>query len=115
LDHNIRWSYKTSLVLGTLEDIRGYAKANWEVVPHPTWSFQDSRHNWYYEGDMNDSGFPIRKELDIRFKDNAALVSPVTFWEAAETPFLEIDGAFNTADGELSLSVEIQPLSKSDF
>lgn len=115
LDHNIRWSYKTSLVLGTLEDIRGYAKANWEVVPQPTWSFQDSRHNWYYEGDMNDSGFPIRKELDIRFKDNAALVSPVTFWEADQTPFLEIDGAFTTADGELSLSVEIQPLSKSDF
>lgn len=115
LDHNIRWSYKTSLVLGTLDDIRGYAKANWQVVPQPEWSFEDSRHNWYYEGEMSDSGFPIQAGLDIRFQSDAALVGPVTFWEATETPFLEIEGSFETASGELALSVEVQPVSPADF
>lgn len=115
LDHDIRWSYTTSFVLGTVEDIRGYAKANWQVVPHPEWNFQDSRNNWYYQGEMKDTGFPIQGGLDIQFQQGAALVGPVTFWEASATPFLEIEGAFKTASGELVLSVETQPVSPSDF
>ncbi|MEC3878805.1 hypothetical protein [Parapedobacter sp. 10938] len=115
LDHNIRWSYKTSLVLGTLDDIRGYAEANWEVVPQPQWSFNDSRDNWYYEGEIKDAGFPIEGKLDVQFQSDATLVGPATFWEASKTPFLEIEGAFETASGELVLSVDVQPVSPADF
>src|SRR5690606_2673639 len=83
--------------------------------PHPQWRFRDSRHNWYYEGEMKDSGFPIQDGLDIQFQPNATLVGPVTFWEASKTPVLEIEGAFETAGGELVLSVDVQPVSPADF
>jgi hypothetical protein len=115
IDHNISWTYTTSLILGTIDDIRLYAQENWQGKSNLEWKFIDSRHNWYYQGDIQDKGFPIKDGLDIDFNKNAAIVSPVTFWEASETPFLEIEGNFDTNDKELELVVEIQPVSKSDF
>jgi hypothetical protein len=115
LDHNIRWTYKTTFVLGTTDDIRNYAKANWKVVSNPEWKFRDSRKNWYYQGEMHDSGFPVQGFLDVVFKKDAALVSPVTFWKASDAPMLEIESAFTATSGQIALSVEIQPVGKSDF
>ncbi len=115
LDHNIRWSYTTSLVLGTVDDIRGYAKANWDVASQPEWHFVDSRRNWYYEGPAKDSGFPIMGGLDMQFEQGAALAGPVTFWQASDAPFLEISGAFSSPSGRLALAVDIQPVSPADF
>lgn len=115
LDHNIKWTYETSLILGTLNDIRGYAKKHWQVVSNPQWNFQNTRDNWYYQGDMSDSGFPLKGALDISFRKNAALVSPVTFWKASETPYLEIEGEINTTNKDLLVEVEIQPVGKSDL
>lgn len=115
LDHNIRWSYTTSLVLGTLDDIRGYAKANWDAASQPEWRFENSRHHWHYEGTARDSGFPILGGLDMQFGPGASLVGPVTFWEASNAPFLEISGAFASPSGELEITVDIQPVSPSDF
>ncbi|GHT40636.1 hypothetical protein AGMMS49965_09190 [Bacteroidia bacterium] len=115
LDANIRWTYKTAFILGTLNDIRSYAQKHWQAVTPPEWTFQNSRQNWYYQGDASDTGFPIEDMLDIRFKKNASLVSPVTFWKAADAPVLEIEGAFETASKQITLAIEIQPVGKSDF
>jgi len=115
LDHNIKWTYTTSLILGTESDIRSYAKANRKVKPQPEWNFQRSRQNWYYEGDITDSGFPVQDGLHIHFKENTSLVSPVTFWKATETPYLEIEGEITSANPELSLTIEIQPVGESDL
>lgn len=115
LDHNIRWSYNTSLILGTLDDIRGYAKSNRNVAQQPEWNFVDSRHGWYYEGPARDSGFPIVNGLDVMFDNGAAMVGPATFWEASSGPYLEVSGAFNSPDKELMLAIDVQPVSPSDF
>ncbi|NRF37806.1 hypothetical protein [Pedobacter foliorum] len=115
LDHNIKWTYETSLILGTVKDIRGYAKKHWQITANPRWNFKNNRENWYYSGSMTDSGFPLKGGLDITFKKNSALVSPVTFWKASETAYLEIEAEINTSDKELSIEVEIQPTGKSDL
>lgn len=114
LDHNIRWSYTTSLVLGTIDDIREYAKSDRDESQQHEWQFVNSRRNWYYEGDAKDNGFPI-DGLDMQFGKGGTLASPVTFWEAAEAPFLEISGAFGCTSGDLELTVSIQPVSPADF
>lgn len=115
LDHNIRWTYTTSLVLGTVADIRGFAKENWQRGRHASWDFSDSRANWFYEGEIKDSGFPITGGLDIQFKSGASIIGPVTYWRAAEAPYMEIEGQFETANSKLELSIEIQPVGKSDL
>ncbi|MDR2424564.1 MAG: hypothetical protein LBD59_07560, partial [Prevotellaceae bacterium] len=114
LDHNIRWTYKTHFILGTIDDIRSYAK-KYEKNNTTEWRFDRSRQNWYYSGGASDAGWATKGFLDLRFKKNAALESPVTFWKAAKLPFLDVEGAFETASGEITLKVEIQPVSKSDF
>lgn len=115
IDHNIRWTYTTSLILGTLDDIRSYAKDKNQNKTNTNWVFNDSRKSWYYQGEIKDSGFPIEEGLDIQFEANSAIMGPQTFWQAEDAPFLEIDGVFTTSDLDMVLTVEIQPLGKSDF
>ncbi len=115
IDHNIRWTYTTSLILGTENDIRSYATENRPTSSHLEWDFNDSRKNWYYQGEIKDNGFPINKGLNIQFNKNSAMVGPITFWEASEKSFLEIEGEFLSEKKELELIIEIQPVSKSDF
>ncbi len=116
LDHNIRWTYKTSFVLGTVEEIRQFARENQPENVRPEWIFNNSRKGWYYEGDAKDTGWPIQGMLNVQVGKDARLVGPETFWKAENAPVLEIEGAF-TANGskEIMLSVEIQPVGKSDF
>ncbi|MDR2041055.1 MAG: hypothetical protein LBP98_01900 [Tannerella sp.] len=115
LDHNIRWTYKTHFILGTVDDIRGYAEKRRPATPCPEWTFRCSRQNWYYQGDASDSGWPVKDALEVRFGKNAALVGPVTFRKAADAPFLEIEGAFQSSGREIAVTVEIQPVDRSDF
>jgi hypothetical protein len=115
LDYNIRWTYKTYFILGTVNDIRDYAEKHRQTASRPEWTFRNSRQDWYYQGDASDAGWPIKDALDIRFGKNASLVGPVTFWKAADAPMLEVEGAFETASRQITLTVEIQPVGKSDF
>ena len=115
LDHNIRWTYKTHFILGTVDDIRRYAEQRRQTTFCPEWTFRNSRQGWYYRGDASDAGWPLKEALDVRFGENAALVGPVTCWRAADAPVLEIEGAFESTDREILLTVEIQPVGKSDF
>ncbi len=115
LDHNISWTYTTSFVLGTIEDIRRYARNNRIVKPCPEWNFKDSRKGWYYDGDAKDTGWPVKNFLEIQFAKDARLTGPVSFWEAGNASFLEIEGAFDTDNKEIDLEIHIQPVGKSDF
>jgi hypothetical protein len=115
LDHNIRWTYKTYFILGTVDDIRDYAGKHRQTASCPEWTFRESRQSWYYSGEVSDAGWPVKEMLDIRFGKNAAIVSPVTFWKAADAPVLEIEGSFESANRKITLTVEIQPVGRSDF
>lgn len=115
LDHNIRWTYKTSLILGTLNDIRSYVKTNRQVSGNTDWVFTNSRKNWYYQGEINDTGFPIEGNLNLQFEKASSLIGPETFWKATDADWLEIEGEFFSTNGNLGITVELQPVSKADF
>ena len=114
LDHNIRWTYKTSLILGPLDEIRSYVKMNHGQNRNPEWVFANSREYWYYRG-IKDSGFPIEGNLNLQFEKASSLISPETFWKTDDVNWLEIEGEFHSASGKIEITVEIQPVSKSDF
>lgn len=114
IDHNIKWTYTTSFILGDLNDIRSYAQKNWQVVANPEWKFDQDRNNWFFEGGMKDTGFPIEGELNLTFEESGTLAGPTTFWKAEDAPFLEIEGEF-PGTGILPMRVEVQPVGKSDF
>ena len=115
LDHNISMTYTASFVVGTVDDVRRYAKEQWTVTPAPAWIFRDSRQGWCYDGDAGDTGWPLNGFLDIHINGDARLTGPVTFWDARNAGLLEIEGAFTADSPELTLDIYIQPVGKSDF
>ncbi len=119
LDHDITWGYDTYFVLGTVEDVRNFAKKMTPANPRPTWKFENSRDDWYYGGGAKDAGWPIQQMLDVQFPADGKLNGPDTFWKAEDAPILEIEGAFQcndpaAASGTGTLLVRLQPFGKSD-
>jgi hypothetical protein len=113
LDANIDWTYRAYLIVGTVEEIRAGAYALRRHVPDPTWTFTDDRHGWVYQGEVTDSGWPIKDGLALSFTGSArgTVVSPETHWLAAQAPVFTLDGAFHAvnASRELQLQVIIKP------
>jgi len=115
LDHNIRLTYKTTFILGTLDDIRSFVRTNRTRPDNPVWDFSQSRNHWYYQGEISDNGFPVKEGLEVQFGKGGSLVGPETFWKASNAASLEIEGSFLTTSGTLDITVELQPVGKSDF
>lgn len=113
LDANIDWTYRAYVVVGTVDEIRASAYALREQVPGPSWTFSDDRHGWVYQGEVTDTGWPIKDGLKCSFAGAArgALVSPETHWLAEQVPVFALDGAFYAvnASRELQLQVIIKP------
>ncbi|MDR1865333.1 MAG: hypothetical protein LBR08_07155 [Bacteroidales bacterium] len=108
LDHDIRWTYKTSFILGNIDDIRQYAKENRQIKARPEWQFRQSRQGWYWQGEADDAGWQLSGTWDIQFKKTARLVSPTTFWKAEDVSSLEMEGAFETDSREIAIGIEIR-------
>lgn len=113
LDANIDWTYRAYVIVGTVDEIRASAYALRQHVPDPSWTFSDDRHGWSYQGEVTDTGWPIRDGLKFSFAGSArgTLVSPETHWLAEHAPMFVLDGAFRTvsASRELQLQVVIKP------
>ena len=109
LDHNIDTTYRTHLIVGTLDEIRSHAKSQ-PILP-PAWTFDSDRQGWIYEN-ANDSGWPVHDGLRITFKKSprGAMLSDQIFWSAENAPTLEVEAAFEAPDGKaLIAEVVIQP------
>lgn len=101
LDHNITYDYDYTLILGSLNGIRGYALKHGKDVVPPDWKFEKDRQHWRYHaagGKGTDAGWPIEGfiQLDLG-KPGMAAVSPPTLWQANNAPVLHIDAAFKTS------------------
>ncbi|NQU49624.1 MAG: hypothetical protein HQ519_13320 [Planctomycetes bacterium] len=98
LDHNIVFTYEYTLIVGSLMEIRShvYERERDRTLPH--WEFKQDRQHWILQN-VTDSGWPIQKgALRVSWSsDQAALVSPQTFWDAEEAPKIVIRASFQTA------------------
>ncbi len=95
LDHNIVYEFRYELVLGTVQEIRARA-ATHRPQGQPTWNFTQDRQSWHYQN-ARDAGWPSKEHLQVLLEqDDPQLISPLTFWQAADAPYLIIDAAFHT-------------------
>ena len=121
LDWNIRRTYQTTFIVGSLDEIRAtvYKLAKRDLKSTPEWIFENDRQNWIY-ANTTDEGFPIQGSLKINLLPNlkAVACSPDTFWKTKDAETLEITGSFidfsekNPLDDVLT--VKIIPFSPAD-
>ena len=102
LDWNIVYQYDYALVLGTLDQIRGYAYAH-RADDRPNYQFvRDRQHFWYF--DASDAGWPIVGALHVRLdQSDPQLWGPEQWWEASKIPSLTIKAAYHTSDTQAQL------------
>lgn len=122
LDWNIKRTYKTIFIVGSLDEIRStvYRLAKKDLPARPSWVFENDRQNWIY-ANTTDEGFPIKGALKINLLPNAMARanSSNTFWKASEAPVLEIDVAIAADDADAKPEDEMEivatPISPSNF
>ena len=106
LDHNIDWTYRTHLIVGTLDEIRGYIGK--QPRPGLSWEFRTDRLGWTYEN-ARDAGWPVRDGLRITYQKSprGAMLSNALFWQAEDAPVLEIEASFQCGDPVPSVQAEV--------
>jgi hypothetical protein len=103
LDHNIAYTYEAALVLGTLEDIRGYAAAHRRLETRPDFhfaadQFQEDRQHFTY-ANASDSGLPLQGGLRVDLSQGDPQIwLPEGRWDAASMRTLYLTAAFHTHD-----------------
>ncbi len=119
LDHNMDWTYRTHIIVGSLDEIRDYAGK--QPPQRVTWEFANDRLGWVYEN-AKDTGWPIHDGLKLTYQKSpsGSMVSDAIYWAAEEAPVLEIEASFQSGNGELGLKSElvIQPFGlaeRTDF
>ncbi len=115
LDYNIDWTYQTYLIVGSVQEIRRTACKLHGPPSAPSWRFENDRKGFTYRGSANDSGWPIKDTLQITYREEArgVVVSPITCWESATVPILELDAAFsvNSTNADSKVIVQVVPFS----
>lgn len=102
LDHHIAFEFRYELLAGSLPEIRARAAA---VRPSalPAWTFARDRQSWHHRN-ADDQGWPLDGHLELRLAQNdPQLISPHTFWQAADAPYLIIEAAFHTAHRQATI------------
>lgn len=125
LDWNIRYSYRTVFIVGSIDEIRStvYQFAKHDLPKRPNWLFKNDRQRWTYY-DAFDEGWPIVDALKINItsEKRAAAISPKTFWKTSDAPIVEIEAAFvpndenNNGGNNVDDSLELlfTPVSPAD-
>jgi hypothetical protein len=109
LDAGIDWTYRAWIIVGSVEEIRAFAVKKHRELRRLDWRFETDRAGWFYRGSAEDSGWPVRDELKIRFAatPRGDVVSPELFWRAEEAPEVAVEAAFEKQAGVATLTAEI--------
>ncbi len=121
LDWNITRTYKTTFVVGSLDEIREtvYKLAKRDLKTRPEWVFEKDRQNWIYTN-TTDEGFPIQGALKINLLPNAEACaqSSEDFWKTKDAPILEVDLALEDVGAvekkDETLKFVLTPFSPAD-
>lgn len=93
LDHNITYNYNYTLILGSLKQIRAYVSKKQKSKHLPRYVFKKDRQHWVYEN-TTDTGWPIRNNLVVNLNKGASMISPYTFWKAADASSLTFKAVY---------------------
>jgi hypothetical protein len=103
LDWNIDYASNYWLVVGGLDRIRAFVYQHSSKPRPPGYVFGKDRQHWTYSN-ANDSGWPIRGELDVRLeRPDPQLIGPVGLWSATDAPVLEIEARCSLSDPQAQL------------
>ncbi|HEY5911469.1 MAG TPA: hypothetical protein VJA21_12790 [Verrucomicrobiae bacterium] len=118
LDHNIVYDYVYELILGSLEEVRAYVYQHHATPKLPVFQFVRDRQGWFYR-DGTDTGWPIRRQLEIPLEKAAPQVlSPVFLVKAQDAPKLKLEAAFNSGNkdsAEAGVTVFWRRLGQASF
>jgi len=93
LDHNITYDYHYVLILGSLDQIRGYVYKNSPKRTLPDYIFKKDRQHWILQN-TTDSGWPVNNGLQIKLRENGSLISPPLVWNAKEATELSFQAMY---------------------
>jgi hypothetical protein len=94
LDHNITFEFRYELLAGSLAEIRARAEKH-RPTDLPGWDFAKDRHGWHHRH-ASDQGWPVTDHLRIALNQkDPQILSPFTFWKAADAGFVIIEAAFS--------------------
>lgn len=99
LDHNIEYEYRYVLILGTLGEIRDYAYQNRHRQLKSGFVFSKDRQHWILNN-TTDTGWPLKKQWQIKLAPGAASLSPLIFWKAEDKAGIEIRAAVSAPLGK---------------
>lgn len=112
LDHDIVYTYRYTLIVGSLTEIRDHVYAAEHDHPLPRWQFEGDRQHWTYTN-ITDAGWPIGNGLRFELgPENAELASPKTFWQAEDAPRISLRAGFQTE--AKSVKILLQPHDELD-
>ncbi|GAB2599786.1 hypothetical protein [Spirosoma areae] len=101
VDHNGTYEFEYTLIVGSLTDIRQYVYSQPRPPAGPDFKFVNDRQGWHFTN-TRDNGWPIRNELYVRWyraddkKREFRIMSPLSFWYAANVPKVRFQAAFQT-------------------
>jgi hypothetical protein len=98
LDHDIDYTFRYELILGTLEQIRARVYAHSRDAAVTAWDFTKGRQSWICRN-ATDSGWRGGEAFEVKWSAaDPSLQSPLFFRRAEEVGTLVIEAAFTTAE-----------------
>jgi hypothetical protein len=93
LDWNGVYENRYVLILGSLDEIRGYVYRHSRKLELPRYVFRRDRQHWTYASCV-DGGWPIRGEISLRLEaEDPQIVGPLGFWDSTKGPTVVIEAA----------------------
>lgn len=120
LDWNAKHVYKTTFIVGSVDEIRKtvYRLARKDVPKTPEWEFTTDRLNWTYEA-ATDDGCDLGGEgltINLSAVQTSTIKSPDMFWKTENAKSLEISGDFlgDASDPIDMITIAATPVSPAD-
>lgn len=106
LDHNIQYEFKYVLILGSMEQVRGYAYAHRGRTLLPSWIFRNSRQGWNFDNGR-DGGWPIRDAISCNVSEKPLLINgPDCAVPASAVSEIEVEATFKGRIDLMNLNVQ---------
>jgi len=104
LDHNIVYTYRYRLIVGSLDEIRSYVYKHRSKAPSLSFAFKSDRQHWHFRN-AADQGMPLKGAWPIQLEqNNPNIVSPPFCIDASTIKTVTIRAGFKTGEKKARLT-----------